>query len=58
MDRDVSVEHCFFEAYVDKAFLSIKFPCAYFIEWKTPNGKQSVEGKQRPSAIDNQVIFQ
>jgi hypothetical protein len=58
MDRDVSVEHCVFEAYVDKAFVSIKFPCTYFIEWKTPNGKHLVEGRQRPSAINNQVTFQ
>ena len=58
MDQDVSVYQCCFETYIDKATVLIKFPCIFFLEWKTANSKKLVEGQTHSSAGNNEVDFQ
>ena len=36
----------------------IKFPCTYFLEWKTNNNQQLSEGRVRPSAVNSRITFQ
>lgn len=56
-EQDVSIFLCTFEVKVHKANVLIKFPCQYFLEWKTSNGKKIVEGIERPTANNTIVEF-
>lgn len=58
MDKDVSIYQCSFVAFVDKASVHLKFPCSYFLEWKTANNKTVVEGRSRPSAANSFISFE
>jgi hypothetical protein len=40
-ERDVAIFLCTFSLHVESANVLIKFPCQYFLEWKTANGKKA-----------------
>lgn len=55
--RDATVLLCTFQLTVQSANVLIKFPCNYFVEWKTGNGRKVVEGVGRPTAVQSVVHF-
>ena len=54
-DKDISVYLCNFDINIEKANIFIKFPCHYFIEWKSINGKVFASSKKYPS-LNNSTI--
>jgi hypothetical protein len=56
-ERNITIYVCTFTVHVEAANVLIKFPCQYFLEWKTQNGKKVAEGKARPVARNSQVEF-
>jgi len=54
-EKDASVYSCIFQLHIVRATVSIRFPCSYFIEWKSNNGKKLLETEGRPIA-NNSII--
>jgi hypothetical protein len=54
-ELNIAIYNCTFSAHVETANVLIKFPCQYFLEWKTANGKRVAEGKGRPIARNSLV---
>lgn len=59
---DIALEHevynCAFEIHVDSATMSIKFPCSYYLECRSTNGKiVMTTSKGNVPAINSLVKF-
>lgn len=54
-DKDISVYECNFNIHIQSANISIKFPCHYFIEWKSINGKVLAFSSKYPS-LNNSFV--
>lgn len=56
-DPNILVQMCKFEAYIEKAHIVIKFPCSYFVEWKTINNRYTVSTQHRIRTSNDEAIF-
>lgn len=52
------VHSCQIEVFVESASMNVKFPCSYFVDWKSMNGK-ILMGKSKGfvDAIDGTATF-
>ena len=56
-DPSIEVEMCRFEAEISKAHVVIKFPCSYFVEWRTINNRYSIVTKTQAKTGKNEAVF-
>lgn len=54
-EKDISVYLCSFDIIIQSANIAIKFPCHYFLEWKSLNGKVLACSKRYPSANQTNI---
>jgi len=52
LDPNIIVQMCKFEADIKKARILIKFPCTYFVEWRTINNRYCVSTQNRVKSIN------
>ena len=53
-----TTHHCIFQATINHATVHIKFPCSYFLHWKTDNNSHHAEGRSRPTALNSRIVFE
>jgi hypothetical protein len=51
------VRECTFQLEVSEAMAKIRFPCSYFYEWKTANGKHQSSSNSRVKAVNGSITF-
>ena len=56
ISSDHQVHNCAFEIYINSASMIIKFPCSYFIEWRSMNGKILIATSQEVKNASDSVV--
>ncbi len=51
------VRECTFELEIADAMANIRFPCSFFFEWKTTNGKHHATSNNRVKANKGTINF-
>ena len=56
-ENDTKVYNCTFQLHLHELRILLKFPCKFFIEWKTVNGTKSVKTQGLNECINGRVLF-
>ena len=55
--RKLEVRECIFEIEVTEGTANIRFPCSFYFEWKTANGKHSVVSQHKVKVKNGLLPF-